>query len=73
MPVIPSGQLLTRDDVAKILGVNVRTVDRYIKEDLLRAFQPPGTNLTRVHPAALEAFLANRPKENPKGLILSSP
>jgi len=63
--------LLTREDVANYLGVNVRTVDRYIKEGRLVAFQPKGTNLTRIHPTELEAFLANRPKAETRSPILS--
>ena len=63
--------LLTRQEVAQILRVNVRTVDRYIKEGLLAAVQPDRANLTRIRYQDLEAFLANRPKDPMRTPILS--
>jgi excisionase family DNA binding protein len=63
--------LLTRSQVATILRVNVRTVDRYIKDGLLVAVQPDRANLTRIRYQDLEAFLANRPKAQTRTPILS--
>jgi hypothetical protein len=49
------GDLLTRHDVAAILRVHVRTVDRY---DIPRLRLPGGH--VRYRPADVEAFLAER-------------
>jgi excisionase family DNA binding protein len=65
-------ELWTREEAAKFLGVHVRTVDSYIKRGLLVAFQPKGTNLTRIHINELKAFLANDPKDPTAGQILST-
>lgn len=52
--------LLTREQVADILGVSVSTVRRRIDEGSLRAVLV-GPNLTRIEPADLRAFQASVP------------
>ena len=55
-------QYLSRKEVAKILGVNARTVDRLIKEGQLKAVKLGNQkrSLVKIHKDALAAFLKSR-------------
>jgi excisionase family DNA binding protein len=55
---MPSGLVLTRDEVAKILRVSVATVDREIAEGRLPALRiGPGRRLVRVRRDDLATWL----------------
>jgi excisionase family DNA binding protein len=47
---------LTTGDVAKRLGVAMRTVSKWIDEGRLVGIRLPGSRERRVHPSAMEAF-----------------
>ena len=47
---------LTTGDVAKRLGVAMRTVSKWIDEGRLVGIKLPGSRERRVHPSAMEAF-----------------
>ncbi len=47
---------LTTGDVAKRLGVAMRTVSKWIDEGRLIGIRLPGSRERRVHPSAMEAF-----------------
>ena len=47
---------LTTGQVAKRLGVSMRTVSKWIDSGMLLGIRIPGSKDRRVHPSALEAF-----------------
>ena len=55
-------QYLTRKQVAKIVGVYERTVDRWIKDGKLKAikFGESKNSMVRIHKTDLERFLQSR-------------
>jgi len=50
-------KLLTTGDVAKVAGVSVRLVHKWIDSGILRGYRLPGSRFRRIEPASLVLFL----------------
>lgn len=50
-------EYMTRDQVAEMLQVSTKTVDRYIKNGKLTASRLPGGRLLRIPRTAVDALL----------------
>jgi excisionase family DNA binding protein len=64
-------EYVTRHEAAQIVGVNVRTIDSYIKRGLLVTYHRKGMNTIRLRRSDLEEFLTWHPKARTRGPILS--
>lgn len=51
------GEYLTRAEVAEMLKVSTRTVDRYIEDKKLTAVKLPGNRLVRIPQKSVDALL----------------
>ncbi len=54
---------VTREEAAQSLGVNIRTIDSFLKRGLLTKYTRPGTDLVRVSKKEIENFWVANPKE----------